>query len=45
LIKAFPVKVELHNVAGYVYRYKRAAGGSAQFFNFLVNLVKSRNHF
>ena len=44
-IKAFSVKLELHNVAGYVYSYKRAAGGSAQFFNFLVNLVKSRNHF
>ena len=33
LIEAFPVKAELHNVAGYVYRFKRAAGGYAQFLN------------
>ncbi len=36
LIEAFPVKVELHNVAGYVYRFKRATGGYAQFLNSLV---------
>ena len=34
LIKAFPVKMELHIVDGYVYRYKRAAGGAAQFLNY-----------
>ncbi len=34
LIKAFPVKMELHIVDGYVYRYKRAAGGTALFFNY-----------
>jgi hypothetical protein len=29
LIEAFPVKMELHIVVGYVYRFKRAAGGYA----------------
>ncbi len=32
LIKAFPVKVELQNVIGYVYRHGMPAGGAAQFF-------------
>ena len=36
LIEAFPVKAELHNVVGYVYRFKRAAGGYAQFLNSTV---------
>ena len=36
LIEAFPVKAELHNVAGYVYRHERAAGGYARFLNSLV---------
>ncbi len=34
LIEAFPVKMELQIVDGYVYRYKRAAGGAAQFLNY-----------
>jgi hypothetical protein len=37
LIKAFPVKMELNIVDGYVYRYKRAAGGAAQFLNCFGN--------
>jgi hypothetical protein len=36
LIEAFPVKMELQIVNGYVYRFKRAAGGYAQFLNSLV---------
>jgi hypothetical protein len=36
LIEAFPVKMELHIVVGYVYRFKRAVGGYAQFLNSLV---------
>ncbi len=35
-IEAFPVKMELHIVVGYVYRFKRAAGGYAQFLNSLI---------
>jgi hypothetical protein len=42
LIKAFPVKMELHIVDGYVYRYKRAAGGAAQFLNSLVNQLAQK---
>jgi hypothetical protein len=32
LIEAFPVKVELQVVDGYVYRHGMPAGGAAQFF-------------
>ena len=40
LIKAFPVKMELHIVDGYVYQYKRAAGGAARFLNYLRNQLE-----
>jgi hypothetical protein len=36
LIEAFPMKAELNNVAGFVYLFKKAAGGYAQFLNSLV---------
>ncbi len=36
LIQAFLLKAELHNVVGYVYRFKRAAGGYARFLNSVV---------
>jgi hypothetical protein len=40
LIKAFPVKMELQIVDGYVYRCKRAAGGAARFLNYLRNQLE-----
>jgi hypothetical protein len=44
LIGAFPVKAELHNVVGYVYRFKRAAGGYARFLNSLVFQLVQKWH-
>ena len=44
LIEAFPVKAELHNVVGYVYRFKRAAGGYARFLNSLVFQLVQKWH-
>jgi len=44
LIEAFPVKAEFHNVVGYVYRFKKAAGGYAQFFNSLVFQLVQKWH-
>ena len=40
LIKAFPGKMELHIVDGYVYQYKRAARGAARFLNYLRNQLE-----
>jgi hypothetical protein len=42
LIEAFPVKMELHIVDGYVYQYKRAAGGAARFLNYLRNQLEQK---
>jgi hypothetical protein len=41
LIKAFPVKVELQNVNGYVYRHGMPAGGAARFFRFTFNMLRN----
>ncbi len=44
LIKAFPVKVELQNVIGYVYRHGMSAGGAARFFRFTFNMMRKSPH-